>query len=90
MSINIFPTRVGDTLNKMTIYELCRDYRSIKIEIRFGLVGPEAGKYSATPIVKDDYASDQLWGYGDTEQAALRDCLTKIQHLSAPEMESHP
>jgi|GEM_PF-4288119 len=88
MSSDMYPIRPGDTLSKMAVYELCRDYRAITIQVRFCLFGKKTGTYSAIPIIKDDYANGEFWGAGDTEQAALRDCLAKIQHLSAPELDA--
>lgn len=86
MSSDMYPTRSGDTLNKMALYEICRDSLSITIQVRFCLIGEKPGTYSAIPLIKDDYANSEFWGAGDTEQAALRDCLAKIQHLSVQQL----
>lgn len=78
----MFPVNDNDSLSRVTTYELMRGNDTIAIRVEYCLVGAMAGIFSAFPYAGDDVLSDDFWGDGDSEQAALRDCLAKIHNLA--------
>ena len=87
----MYPLNEGDSLAKVTRYELARGDDGITIEVRWYLGGPEAGTYTAAPLdLEGFHVSPALWGEGGTETAALRACLEKIRHLSPSRVRAYP
>mgnify|MGYP001266360335 CR=1 FL=1 len=88
----MYPINAEDTLTRVTRYDLSRGDCTLTIEVFFELAGPNPGRWQACPLHKSGafHVSAALWGEGDSEAAALRDCLGKIRHLPIPDIHAHP
>lgn len=88
----MYPVNNEDSLSKITRYELSRGNNALTIEIFFHLCGHKSGSWEACPVHKDGgfHVSPELWGCGDSEGAALRECLQKIRNLSINEVHDYP
>jgi hypothetical protein len=71
----------GDILTKVSRYNLIRDQRMIYIDIHQTLAGNLAGPHVAVPNLINIVARQRYQGIGQTEAAALKDCLAKIKGL---------
>lgn len=77
----MYPVQKGDTLSRITTYELYRDHLPLQIRICFVLAGLNEGKFAAY-IYGHDIAVAGQWAVADTEQAALHECLSKIRRMT--------
>ncbi len=69
----------GETLSRVNRYEVGRKQGRILIDLHEILGGSDA-KYIAMPYLTFvRYAKLKYYGYGDSEDEALRDCLRKIK-----------
>ena len=76
----------GDTLTRVRRYNLIRQQRMIYIDVHETLGGRLAGKFVAVPNLVNIVAKQQYQGVGETETAALKDCLTKIKSVGLMEL----
>ena len=77
---------VKDILTKVTRYNLIRNGRMIYIDIHQKIQGHLAGNFIAVPNLVNIVAAPQHQGAGDTEQAALEDCLKKIKGMQVQDL----
>ena len=71
----------GDILTRVRRYNLIRDQRMIYIDVHQTLAGRLAGNFVAVPNLVNIVAKQQYQGVGETEAAALEDCLEKIRDV---------
>ena len=71
----------GDILTRVRRYNLIREQRMIYIDVHETLGGKLAGKYVAVPNLVNIVAKQEYQGVGDSEAAALEDCLQKIKDV---------
>ena len=76
----------GDVLTRVRRYNLIRDQRMIYIDVHHTLAGRLAGDYVAVPNLVNIVAKQQYQGVGETEAAALKDCLKKIKDIGLMEL----
>ena len=69
-----------DILTKVTRYNLIRNERMIYIDVHERISGNLAGNFLAVPNLINIVARQEFQGIGDTEDRALKDCLTKIKN----------
>ena len=69
----------GDILTKVVRYNLIRNQRLIYIDVHETKAGKLAGKFVAVPNLINIVARQEFQGTGDTETAALENCLQKIR-----------
>jgi hypothetical protein len=69
----------GDILTKIVRYNLIRNQRLIYIDVHETKAGKLAGKFVAVPNLINIVARQEFQGTGDTETAALENCLQKIK-----------
>jgi hypothetical protein len=69
----------GDILTKIVRYNLIRNQRLIYIDVHETKAGNLAGKFVAVPNLINIVARQEFQGTGDTEIAALENCLQKIK-----------
>jgi hypothetical protein len=69
----------GDILTKIVRYNLIRNQRLIYIDVHETKAGKLAGKFVAVPNLINIVARQEYQGTGDTETAALENCLQKIK-----------
>ncbi len=77
---------VNDILTRVSKYNLIRKGRMIHIDVHQKLQGKLAGEYVAVPNLINIVALPQYQGAGDTEAAALEDCLRKIKGLGMEDL----
>ncbi|HCY87803.1 MAG TPA: hypothetical protein DHV36_21890, partial [Desulfobacteraceae bacterium] len=65
---------------------LIRNGRMIYIDVHKKIQGQLAGDYIAVPNLVNIIAKTEHQGAGDTEQAALEDCLKKIKGLNLEDL----
>ena len=82
----MFELNEGDILTRVKRYNLIRQQRMIYIDIHETLAGSLAGKYVAVPNLVNIVAKQQYQGIGETDMAALEDCLEKIKHVGLMEL----
>lgn len=68
-----------DILTRVARYNLIRDGRMLYIDVHQTLHGRLAAPYVAVPNLINLVARPSFQGTGDTEEAALNDCLAKIR-----------
>ncbi len=73
---------VNDILTQVTRYNLIRNGRMIYIDLHRKIQGHLAGDFIAVPNLVNIVAKPEHQGVGDTESAALADCLKKIKGLN--------
>ena len=73
------PLAESDILTRETRYNLIRDARLVYIDVHEAVAGQLAGKFVAVPNLINIVAKAEFQGTGDTEQAALNNCLEKIK-----------
>ncbi len=78
----MFPLQKNDNLYRVTTYEFFRENKRLNIEVAFCLSGKIPGIFIASMVCDGCDLSDDFEGLGDSDVAALRDCLSKIQDLS--------
>ena len=76
----------GDILTKVSRYNLIRGQRMIYIDVHQTLAGSLAGPFVAVPNLINIVARQQYQGVGETEAAALQDCLAKIEGLGVTDI----
>jgi hypothetical protein len=68
----------NDILTKVSRYNLIRNRRMIYIDVHESLAGQLAGKFVAVPNLINIIARQEFQGVGESEVAALDNCLLKI------------
>ena len=76
----------GDILTRVRRYNLIRQQRMVYIDVHETLAGRLAGRFVAVPNLVNIVAKQQYQGVGDTEEAALEDCLEKIKNVGLMEL----
>jgi hypothetical protein len=76
----------GDILTRVRRYNLIRGQRMIYIDVHETLAGRLAGEYVAVPNLVNIVAKQQYQGVGESETAALEDCLKKIRDVGLMEL----
>lgn len=84
--MNEFPISEEDILTKITEYELSREEGRVWIEVHKPIAGAKPDTCFAIPTLKFKSAKEQYIGKGETEEAALKDCLEKIKGTSFNEI----
>lgn len=77
---------VKDILTRVTRYNMIRDGRAFYIDVHESIQGHLAGKFIAVPNLVNIVARPELQGAGETETAALEDCLKKIKGLKLEDL----
>ncbi len=77
---------VNDILTQVSRYNLIRDGRMIYIDLHRKIQGHLAGDFIAVPNLVNIVAKPEHQGAGDTEAAALADCLKKIKGLNVEDL----
>jgi hypothetical protein len=67
-----------DVLTKIARYNLIRNERLVYIDVHETIAGKLAGKFVAVPNLVNIVARQEFQGTGETEEAALENCLQKI------------
>ena len=75
-----------DVLTKASRYNLIRHARLVYIDVHEQLFGQLAGQFVAVPNLVNIVALQEFQGVGDSEQAALTDCLDKIKDSKIEEL----
>ena len=73
------PLLERDILTRVTKYNLIRFERMLYIDVHEAIYGNLAGEFVAVPNLINIIAKQEYQGTGDTEKAALKDCLEKIK-----------
>jgi hypothetical protein len=76
----------GDILTKTVRYNLIRNERLIYIDVHETKAGKLAGKFVAVPNLINIVARQEFQGIGDTETAALENCLQKIKDFEIEDL----
>jgi len=76
----------GDILTKTVRYNLIRNERLIYIDVHETKAGKLAGKFVAVPNLINLVARQEFQGIGDTETAALENCLQKIKDFEIEDL----
>ena len=76
----------GDILTKIVRYNLIRNERLIYIDVHETKAGKLAGKFVAVPNLINIVAKQEFQGTGDTETAALENCLQKIKDFEIEDL----
>ena len=76
----------GDILTKIVRYNLIRNERLIYIDVHETKAGNLAGKFVAVPNLVNIVARQEFQGTGDTETAALENCLQKIKDFDIEDL----
>ena len=76
----------NDILTKVSRYNLIRNQRMIYIDVHERLAGHLAGKFVAVPNIVNIIASQEFQGVGETETAALDNCLFKIKNYEIEDL----
>jgi hypothetical protein len=76
----------GDILTKTVRYNLIRNERLIYIDVHETKAGKLAGKFVAVPNLINILARQEFQGIGDTETAALENCLQKIKDFKIEDL----
>ena len=69
----------NDILTKIARYNLIRNERLVYIDVHETKAGQLAGKFVAVPNLVNIVARQEFQGTGETEEAALENCLQKIK-----------
>ena len=69
----------NDILTRVSKYNLIRNRRMIYIDVHESLAGQLAGKFVAVPNLINIIARQEFQGVGETEAAALDNCMLKIK-----------
>jgi hypothetical protein len=76
----------GDILTKIVRYNLIRNEKLIYIDVHETKAGSLAGKFVAVPNLINIVARQEFQGVGETETAALENCLQKIKDLEIEDL----
>lgn len=75
-----------DILTKTSRYNLIRNSRLVYIDVHEQLFGQLAGNFIAVPNLVNVVARQAFQGVGDSEEAALTDCLQKIKEMQIEDL----
>jgi hypothetical protein len=78
--------RDGDLLTRVSRYNLIRNQRMLYIDVHAALHGRLAAAFVAVPNLINIIARQEYQGLGETEAAALEDCLAKIRDAGFDEI----
>jgi hypothetical protein len=76
----------NDILTKVSRYNLIRSRRMLYIDVHESLAGQLAGKFVAVPNLINIIARQEFQGVGETEAAALENCMLKIRDYDVEEI----
>jgi hypothetical protein len=76
----------NDILTKISRYNLIRSERLIYIDVHETKAGNLAGKFVAVPNLINIVARQEFQGTGETEAAALENCLQKIKNFEIEDL----
>lgn len=76
----------GDILTRVSRYNLIRSQRMLYIDVHAALHGRLAAAFVAVPNLINLVAKPEFQGVGETEEAALEDCLAKIRDAGFEEL----
>jgi translation elongation factor EF-4 len=76
----------NDIFTKVSRFNLIRDGRMIYIDVHQAIQGQLAAKFVAVPNLVNIIAIPEKQGIGESEQEAVKDCLTKIKGQSIEEI----
>ncbi|MDD2390679.1 MAG: hypothetical protein PHP23_13225 [Desulfobacterales bacterium] len=82
----MFDVNKNDILTRAIRYNLIRGGRLVYIDVHETLYGTLAGRFVAVPNLVNIVAKSQYQGTGDTEEAALNDCLGKIRDVQIQDL----
>ncbi len=73
---------INDILTRVSRYNLIRDGRMFYIDVHEKIQGNLAADFIAVPNLVNIIASPELQGAGESERAALENCLEKIKGMN--------
>lgn len=76
----------NDILTRVVRYNLIRDGRMIYIDVHKKIQGNLAANFIAVPNLVNIVAKPEHQGAGESEDAALKDCLDKIKGLNVEDL----
>ena len=76
----------NDILTKISRYNLIRNERLVYIDVHETKAGNLAGKFVAVPNLVNIVARQDFQGTGETEAAALENCLQKIKDFEIEDL----
>lgn len=76
----------NDILTKISRYNLIRNERLVYIDVHETKAGNLAGKFVAVPNLVNIVARQEFQGTGETEAAALENCLQKIKNFEIEDL----
>ena len=76
----------NDILTKISRYNLIRNERLVYIDVHETKAGNLAGKFVAVPNLVNIVARQDFQGTGETETAALENCLKKIKNFEIEDL----
>lgn len=76
----------NDILTKISRYNLIRSERLVYIDVHETKAGNLAGKFVAVPNLVNIVARQDFQGTGETEAAALENCLQKIKNVEIEDL----
>jgi hypothetical protein len=82
----MLPLNKKDILTKISRYNLIRNERLIYIDVHETKAGKLAGKFVAVPNLVNIIAKQEFQGTGETEIAALKNCLQKIKDFKIEDL----
>lgn len=68
-----------DIFTKVSRFNLIRNGRMLYIDVHQSIQGQLAAKFIAVPNLVNIIAKPEQQGIGESEQEAIKDCLTKIK-----------
>jgi hypothetical protein len=82
----MLPLNKKDILTKISRYNLIRNERLMYIDVHETKAGKLAGKFVAVPNLVNIIAKQEFQGTGETETAALKNCLQKIKDFKIEDL----
>ncbi len=76
----------NDILTKISRYNLIRNEKLVYIDVHETKAGNLAGKFVAVPNLVNIVARQDFQGTGETEAAALENCLQKIKNVEIEDL----
>ena len=73
---------INDILTRVSRYNLIREGRMFYIDVHEKIQGNLAADFIAVPNLVNIIASTELQGAGESEKAALENCLGKIKGMN--------
>jgi len=80
----------NEVLCRVQRYNLAREEGRLSIDVEETVAGKSPHRYHAVPKLGVGIASEDFWGVGETEQAALEDCLRRIKNVAIQVMFQPP